>query len=463
MKRGASQKAEASGTRFRPLNCCYAFGVLILLLGPAEGVRAGDPYAAALDRQFSTAPPAPESRDPRVSTLEEGVKQQAREMAQRSEANPTVGTDGIEQVFVLGVSVVAALGLGLVALIALRRWNRWLDRKAAQRELARDALAEKPLMVEFLRTLHEGLQNGAVAAPVEQAESIGALPASGVVAKEASPRKLPPHDPASMGTTLAALRADLQQLSRAPDDAERLRVLRELLEGIEWIKQCCDSPHLHPAKLLAAALHGLLKQLSLKTVNLTPSVLRTAAAATDLLKFLCTRTPRPDLATSPPVRLLAVDDEPISLRAVAFALKKAFGGSDVAAGGQSGLDLAVHQPYDVIFLDIEMPGMNGFELCSKIHETSANRTTPVVFVTSHTDFDSRAKCTLLGAQDIIAKPFLAFEITVKALTLVLKAREERESKCGESERERNEQEADGELPTAAMAKPAAVAACNAGG
>jgi CheY-like chemotaxis protein len=77
---------------------------------------------------------------------------------------------------------------------------------------------------------------------------------------------------------------------------------------------------------------------------------------------------------------------------------------------------------DVMFLDIEMPGMDGFELCSKIHETEANRTTPIVFVTSHSDFDSRAKSALSGARDLMAKPFLAFEITLKALTLVLKTR-----------------------------------------
>jgi DNA-binding response OmpR family regulator len=72
--------------------------------------------------------------------------------------------------------------------------------------------------------------------------------------------------------------------------------------------------------------------------------------------------------------------------------------------------------------------MDGFELCAKIRETEANRKTPIVFVTSHTDFDSRAKSALLGAHDLIGKPFLAFEITVKALTLVLRARQESEGK-----------------------------------
>jgi PleD family two-component response regulator len=69
-----------------------------------------------------------------------------------------------------------------------------------------------------------------------------------------------------------------------------------------------------------------------------------------------------------------------------------------------------------------MPGIEGFELCSKIHETVLNRKTPVVFVTHHNDFQARSKSALTGAQDLIAKPFLTFEITVKALTLVLRER-----------------------------------------
>jgi DNA-binding response OmpR family regulator len=66
--------------------------------------------------------------------------------------------------------------------------------------------------------------------------------------------------------------------------------------------------------------------------------------------------------------------------------------------------------------------MDGFELCTRIHATTANRTTPVVFVTRHTDFDVRAKSSLTGARDLIGKPFLTFEVALKALTLVLRRR-----------------------------------------
>jgi CheY-like chemotaxis protein len=56
--------------------------------------------------------------------------------------------------------------------------------------------------------------------------------------------------------------------------------------------------------------------------------------------------------------------------------------------------LVSHISYDAIFLDVQMPGMDGFETCTKIHGTELNRETPVVFVTCQSDFDARAKSTL---------------------------------------------------------------------
>jgi DNA-binding response OmpR family regulator len=67
-----------------------------------------------------------------------------------------------------------------------------------------------------------------------------------------------------------------------------------------------------------------------------------------------------------------------------------------------------------------MPGMNGFELCSKLRGFSTNKTTPVIFVTSLNDLENRANSMMSGGNDFIAKPFLFIELTVKALMYVLR-------------------------------------------
>jgi DNA-binding response OmpR family regulator len=66
--------------------------------------------------------------------------------------------------------------------------------------------------------------------------------------------------------------------------------------------------------------------------------------------------------------------------------------------------------------------MDGFQLCTKIRALARNRTTPVIFVTSLTDFKSRARSSLSGGNDFIAKPFMLVEMSLKALTYVMRSR-----------------------------------------
>ena len=218
------------------------------------------------------------------------------------------------------------------------------------------------------------------------------------------------------------LRKLLQEIGRQSDGSKRQKILIELGAQIHRLKGTSQLPELVPILQMASALDALIGQLTEKHDRATPSNLRTVASALDLLEELCRPGLPADLSTNPPIRLLAVDDEALSRHAISFALKKGVNPPDLAEDGSSALKLASKENYDVIFLDVQMPGLDGFELCSRIHETGCNRTTPVVFVTLNSDFNARAKSTLSGGSDLIAKPFLTSEITVKALTLALRKR-----------------------------------------
>jgi CheY-like chemotaxis protein len=120
--------------------------------------------------------------------------------------------------------------------------------------------------------------------------------------------------------------------------------------------------------------------------------------------------------------MLVVDDDLVARRVIVGALQTVFARPENVENGEAALALAQEKPFDVIFLDVVMPGMDGFEVCSKIRDTIPNRTTPVVFVTGQSDFDTRARMTRNGGNDLLGKPFLASEITVKALTFALRGR-----------------------------------------
>jgi len=181
-------------------------------------------------------------------------------------------------------------------------------------------------------------------------------------------------------------------------------------------------PVVHPAYQLSVALEGLLRKMLQNSRHATPSALVTVTAAVDLLNDLCVPGMKADLAINPPIHMLVVDDDLVARRALVGALQTVFEKPKSAENGVAALALALKKPFDVIFLDVLMPGMDGFEVCSKIRETILNRTTPVVFVTRLSDFDTRCQSTLSGGNDLMVKPFLTSEITVKALTFALRGR-----------------------------------------
>jgi CheY-like chemotaxis protein len=178
----------------------------------------------------------------------------------------------------------------------------------------------------------------------------------------------------------------------------------------------------HPAYQLCAALEGLVRKLLQDATRATPSALATVATAVDLLDDLCAPGLRADLAVNPPVRLLVVDDDLVARRALAGALQTVFEKPANAGDGETAFALARGEPYDVIFLDLQMPGLDGFETCSKIRETGCNRETPVVFVTGRTDYAARAEAFRTPGTDLVEKPFLTAEINLKALTFALRGR-----------------------------------------
>jgi CheY-like chemotaxis protein len=171
---------------------------------------------------------------------------------------------------------------------------------------------------------------------------------------------------------------------------------------------------------MADALEALLKELAEKPKNFNASTLRTVASAVDFLGILFEQPPSFSMKEMPPVNILVVDDEAISRRAVTYALEKAKLKSVNVEDPQVAYNLLLENKFDLIFLDVDMPGMNGYELCAKLRNLPAHKKTPVVFVTGLNDLESRANSMMSGGTDFIAKPFLFMELAVKALVHALR-------------------------------------------
>lgn len=221
--------------------------------------------------------------------------------------------------------------------------------------------------------------------------------------------------------TLSQLRLLLQNFIKAEGEPNRLTALFALYRRVHSVTGNAGVAGLNTVSRLSSALEALLKELYEKPKNINASTTRTTAQTIDFLGQLFNQTSEVhDHVVSSP-KILVVDDEPISRRAVAYALEKAQIPCSTLDSPVKALEQLEKQRFDLVFLDVDMPELTGFDVCTRVRAGTTNKKTPVIFVTGLTDFESRARSTLSGGNDLIAKPFLFMELAVKAITQILRA------------------------------------------
>jgi len=226
----------------------------------------------------------------------------------------------------------------------------------------------------------------------------------------------------SLPGTLAFLRGSLKSLVKSDTEVTRLKHIHELYRRIHAVNGNAGIAGLVQIAHMAAALEALLKELYEKPKNITSSTLRTIATAVDFLGFLFEHGTQSDEQKIPPASILVVDDEPISRRAIIYALEKAQLQSVSVDDPNDAFKLLSENQFDLVFLDVDMPGMTGYELCTRLRHLPLHKKTPVVFITGLSDFENRTSSMMAGGNDFIAKPFLFIELTVKALIHVLRGK-----------------------------------------
>ena len=113
----------------------------------------------------------------------------------------------------------------------------------------------------------------------------------------------------------------------------------------------------------------------------------------------------PQMAPSAQRLILIVDDTPLNIGVISGALKDSYK-TKVATNGEKALALAsADEKPDLILLDIMMPGMDGYEVCSRLKSDPATREIPVIFLTGQTSADDETRGFEVGAVDYVHKPF----------------------------------------------------------
>jgi CheY-like chemotaxis protein len=220
---------------------------------------------------------------------------------------------------------------------------------------------------------------------------------------------------------LEELRGRLQAASETNESTARYELLSEIYIGVHSLVSEARRAELSAFLRLGSAVEALLRKLLERSDFCAPSTFESVSAAFSLFEELCRSKVEP-VVDEPPILILVVDDDPIALRGVAGAVQLVFGRPTTADSGEAALAAVAKSPFDLILLDVLMPGMDGFTTCSKIRQTPLNQHAPVVFVTSQSDAESRRQGAAAGGCGFIPKPFLAAELMVTVLTLVLRRR-----------------------------------------
>jgi DNA-binding response OmpR family regulator len=110
------------------------------------------------------------------------------------------------------------------------------------------------------------------------------------------------------------------------------------------------------------------------------------------------------------VRILAVDDEPTIIEFLRVGLGYEGYQVQTASDGRAALDLLNQENFDLVILDVMLPGLDGFEICKRIR---AHNSIPILMLTARDEVSDRVTGLDLGADDYLVKPFSFAELLAR--------------------------------------------------
>ncbi len=313
--------------------------------------------------------------------------------------------------------------------------------QSAQREVRElsASLAEARLQVKFASAANRAAKEGRTKSDfanllVDPSDDV-VITAPGTVS-EAAPAPAPVEEPAPMRpaplalnieealtekeskSALGAMRHCFQSFTKTPNDLSLLNELhchvksfseRARVTGLISLHRLCTS--------FADLTHGLYENPE----QVNPSTLRTVHQTIEFLASLLKEKNLAQVKDPAKALIYAVDDDLGNCESIALAMEESMMRTTYAQDPALALAELAAGRYDLIFLDVNMPGMDGFELCKQIRGLAIHEKTPIVFLTGLATIENRVQSSLSGGNDFIAKPFNLHELSVKAITLILKS------------------------------------------
>ncbi|MBI5142583.1 MAG: response regulator transcription factor [Nitrospirae bacterium] len=120
-------------------------------------------------------------------------------------------------------------------------------------------------------------------------------------------------------------------------------------------------------------------------------------------------------------RILIVDDEPDLLELVSYTLRKEGHETVTALEGIGALEKLRRDPFDLLILDLMLPGIGGIEICRRLRDHPRTSSLPVIMLTAKGDVSDKVAGLNVGADDYMTKPFSPRELSARVSALLRRA------------------------------------------
>nr|ACO70864.1 response regulator receiver protein [uncultured Verrucomicrobiota bacterium] len=218
-------------------------------------------------------------------------------------------------------------------------------------------------------------------------------------------------------SSLAAMKHCYQSFTKDPSD---LSLLNELHCHVHCFAERARVSGFVALHRLGSAFAYFVDELYKFPELLNNSTMRTLTQTVDFLGVLIKQRDYAALKDPAKALVYAVDDDADNVEAIKLAMETAMLQTHTTQEPAIALAELASSRFDLIFLDVNLGQIDGFELCQQIRQLAIHSRTPIVFLTGATTVENRVQSSLSGGNDFVAKPFNLHELSVKALTLILK-------------------------------------------
>ena len=217
---------------------------------------------------------------------------------------------------------------------------------------------------------------------------------------------------------VAAMLACIESLSTEPENREILEDLDERFHG--FAASAGGSGRAALARFSSAC--GEFTRWLRKTPRKIPTALDSLRNAATLLGALSKSASLENVADPAGALVYSVDDDVDNCECVAMSLEKMALHTRYAIKPEIALADLSAGPFDLVILDVDLPGMNGFELAQRIREFPRHHATPIIFLSGLMSAKERIETLPGGGYTFVAKPYNLNELAVIALGMILEAR-----------------------------------------